>query len=213
VAGRDHTALETLMRQSNRRLFRSERVIVKDDSAAESMLQEAYVAAYSTMKTFGDDANLSIGLTRILINEALRRVHEQRSDRVEIPFSPAGQHSLETERASPARENRRPPEDPTLRAEIRELIEKKLDELPLALRMVFVMRELEGMTVEETAECLGIPEATVRSRLSRAKSQLRTLLDREIDRELGDVFAFGGDRGERIVEAVLGRISNDGNHI
>jgi RNA polymerase sigma-70 factor, ECF subfamily len=100
-----------------------------------------------------------------------------------------------------------------LRAEIRERIERKLEELPVAVRMVFVLRELEQMTVEETAECLDIPEATVRSHLSRAKSLFRTLLEREIDFELRDVFAFGGERCEHIVEAVLGRISNDGNCI
>jgi RNA polymerase sigma-70 factor (ECF subfamily) len=99
-----------------------------------------------------------------------------------------------------------------LGAEIRELLEQKIDELPIALRMVFVMRELEAMTVEQTAECLGIPEATVRNRLSQAKSLLRTSLEREIDLEWRNVFASGVDRCERLVEAVLGRIRNDGNH-
>ena len=97
-------------------------------------------------------------------------------------------------------------------AEIRELLEKKLDELPIALRTVFVMRELEEMTVGETAECLGICEATVRSRLSQAKSLFRTLLEREVHFELRNVFAFGGDRCERIVQAVLSRIGKDANH-
>ena len=95
---------------------------------------------------------------------------------------------------------------------MRALLEKKIDELPIALRTVFVMRELEEMTVEQTAECLGISEASVRSRLSRAKSLFRTLLEREIERALRDVFAFGGERCERTVEAVLCRISKDANH-
>jgi RNA polymerase sigma-70 factor (ECF subfamily) len=92
---------------------------------------------------------------------------------------------------------------------MRALLEKKLDELPIALRTVFVLRELEEMTVEETGECLGIPEAMVRSRLSRAKSLFRTLVEREIEVVLRDVFAFGGDRCEHTVEAVLGRITKD----
>ena len=74
------------------------------------------------------------------------------------------------------------------------------------------MRELEEMTVEETAECLGIPEATVRDRLSRAKSLFRTSVEREIDLVLRDVFAFGGDRCEHTVKAVLSRIPKDANH-
>ena len=95
---------------------------------------------------------------------------------------------------------------------MRALIEEKLDKLPVALRTVFVMRELEDMTVEQTAECLDIAEATVRSRLSRGKSLLRTLLEGEIDLVLRDVFAFGGHRCERTVEAVLRRISKHPNH-
>jgi RNA polymerase sigma-70 factor (ECF subfamily) len=94
-----------------------------------------------------------------------------------------------------------------------ELLERKLDELPIAFRTVFVMQALEEMTVEETAECLGISEATVRNRLSRAKSLFRTLLEREIaDVVVRDVFAFGGERCKRTVEAVLGRITKDGHH-
>ena len=95
---------------------------------------------------------------------------------------------------------------------MRALLEKKVDELTIALRIVFVMRELEGMTAGETAECLGIPEATVRSRLSQAKSLFRASIEREIERVLPDVFAFGGDSCERTVEAVLARIAKDANH-
>ena len=200
------------MRKYNRRLFRLARVILKDDSEAESVLQEAYIAAYSAMKIFGDDSNVSTWLTRNLVNESLGRLlHRQNSDRVVIPFSLAGYRLLETVPAAKISDNRSS-EDATLRAELRALLEKKLDELPTAFRTVFVMRELEKMTVEETAECLGISEATVRSRQSRAKSLFRTLLEREIDLELRDVFAFGGERCERTVEAVLGRITKDANH-
>lgn len=99
-----------------------------------------------------------------------------------------------------------------MRAEMTALLEKKVDELPTALRTVFIMRELEAMTVEETAECLGIPEAAVRSRLSQAKSLFRISLKHEIDLVLPNVFAFAGDRGERTVAAVLGRINKDANH-
>ncbi len=212
VAGGDRAALETLIRQYNRRLFRLARVILKDDLEAEAALREAFVAAYSTFNTFGDDSSLSSCLTRILVNESLGRLDRQESDRVVIPFSPAVHDPHETEQAAAISESLKPPGDATLLAEIRELLEEKLDELPIAFRIVFVMRELEEMTVEETAECLGISEATVRGRLSRAKSLFRTLLEREIDVVLQDVFAFGGERCERTVEAVLGRITKDTNH-
>ena len=99
-----------------------------------------------------------------------------------------------------------------MRAEIKALLEEKLDQLPIAFRMVLVMRGVEEMTVEETAECLGISEASVRSRLYRAESLFRTLLEREMAVALRDVFAFGGERCERTVETVLGRIAKDTNH-
>jgi RNA polymerase sigma-70 factor (ECF subfamily) len=93
----------------------------------------------------------------------------------------------------------------TLRAEMRELLERRIDELPVAFRTVFVMREVEEMTVDETAAALAIPPATVRTRLFRARSLLRTSLANEIDVATRDVFAFAGARCDRIVTAVLAR--------
>jgi RNA polymerase sigma-70 factor (ECF subfamily) len=157
-------------------------------------------------------SNLSTSLTRILVDEALRRLNKQDRDGVVIPFVNVGHNPPETEQSAAIGEDRTSAENATLRAEMRALLEKKVDELPIALRTVFVMRELGEMTVEETAECLGIPQTIVRSRLSQAKSLFRTSIEREIDLALPDVFAFGGDRCERTVEAVLGRITNDANH-
>jgi len=212
VGDADHGAFQTLMRQGSRRLFRIARVILKDDLEAEAALQDVYVAAYSALKTFRGDSNVSAWLTRILVKESLGRVDKQRKDTVVIPLRNAGHHPLQTEEVGATIGNPTSSEDATLRAEMRALLEKKLDELPIAFRTVFVLRELEEMTVQETAECLGIPEATVRSRLSRAKSLFRTLVEREIELVLRDVFAFGGDRCEHTVEAVLGRITKDANH-
>jgi RNA polymerase sigma-70 factor (ECF subfamily) len=90
---------------------------------------------------------------------------------------------------------------------MRNLLERKLDELPEAFRTVFVLRCVEEMSVEETAQCLDIPEATVRSRQFRARSLLRESLAREIDLAERDVFEFGGPRCDRIVAAVLSRLA------
>jgi RNA polymerase sigma-70 factor, ECF subfamily len=211
MAGGDRAAFETLMRQSNRSLFRIARVILNDASEAEAALQDAYVAAYLALRTFSG-ANLATWLTRMLVDKALRRLNKQDRNRVVIPFVNAGHNPLETEQRAAIGENRASAEDATLRAQMTALLEKKVDELPIAFRTVFVMRELGEMTVEETAECLGIPEATVRSRLSQAKSLFRTSIEREIDLLLPDVFASGGDHCERTVEAVLARITKDANH-
>jgi RNA polymerase sigma-70 factor (ECF subfamily) len=95
-----------------------------------------------------------------------------------------------------------------LRAETRRLIEDKISLLPDAFRTVFVMRAIEEMSVTETAICLDIPEATVRTRYFRAKGLLREALAREIDFSLSEAFSFAGDRCDRIVAGVLRQLGN-----
>jgi len=97
------------------------------------------------------------------------------------------------------------PSDTTLRAEVRRLIERRLDDLPVAFRTVFVLREVEDLTVDETASCLGIPPATVRTRLFRARALLRSALAQDLDRATTDIFRFDGARCDRIVARVLER--------
>jgi len=101
------------------------------------------------------------------------------------------------------------PSDSTLRGEIRKVIERRIDQLPVAFRTVFVMREVEEMTVQETAECLGIPPATVRTRLFRARALLRESLERDMDTARAGVYGFAGARCDRIVAAVLARLEQD----
>jgi RNA polymerase sigma-70 factor (ECF subfamily) len=97
----------------------------------------------------------------------------------------------------------------TLRAELRRILERRIDELPVGFRTVFVLREVEDMTVEETADSLGIPAATVRSRLFRARALLRDGLARDLDVATHDVFGFAGERCDRIVAGVLDRAQRD----
>jgi DNA-directed RNA polymerase specialized sigma24 family protein len=101
------------------------------------------------------------------------------------------------------------PHEVVARAELRTLLERKLDELPEVFRVVFVLRSVEEMSVEETAQCLHIPEATVRSRHFRAKSLLRESLANEIDLAERDVFEFGGARCDRVVANVLLRVPDE----
>ncbi len=94
-----------------------------------------------------------------------------------------------------------------MRAEMRRLLEREIDSLPVAFRTVFILREVEEMTVEETAECLNLPEATVRSRLFRAKSHLRESLAREMDVATASTFDFDGARCDRVVAGALARVA------
>ena len=102
----------------------------------------------------------------------------------------------------------RSPERAAMRTQARAMLETKIDQLPDAFRTVFVLRALEEMSVEETATCLDIPEATVRTRFFRARSLLREALSREIDFAFEEAFTFDGERCDRIVAGVLARLKS-----
>lgn len=207
----DGSAFEALMRACNRKLFRIARAILKNDSEAEEALQEAYLTAYVALKGFRGDSRVSTWLSRIVINESLTRLRRSRRTAEVVPLSGADAERLDMSEESLPDERSATPEEATLRSQLRAILERRIDALPVAFRTVFIMRELEEMTVEETAAALGIPEATVRTRLFRAKSLLREALATEIDLTLPDAFAFAGARCDRIVAHVLERIAVSSN--
>jgi RNA polymerase sigma-70 factor (ECF subfamily) len=200
----EEAAFEAVMRRHNGRLFRVARAILKDDAEAEDALQDAYMDAYRHMGDFRGESQLSTWLTRIVVNQSLMRLRRQKRERVIVPF--ANDRSEESQEMDVADVNAELPSKAAMRAEVRRLLEQRIDELPVAFRTVFVMREVEDMTVEETAESLGIPPATVRTRLFRARALLRDSLARDIDNATVDVFGFAGARCDRIVATVLARI-------
>ncbi len=205
IARHDQAAFEALMRRHNGKLFRVARAILKDDAEAEDALQDAYLDAYRHINDFRGGARLSTWLTRIVINQALMRLRKHRRDRIVVPFGDG--RAIEPDQAEThmADERSESPPGATLRAEIRRALERRIDELPMAFRTVFVMREVEDMTVDETAECLSIPAATVRTRLFRARALLREALARDMDMATVDVFGFAGERCDRIVAGALAR--------
>jgi RNA polymerase sigma-70 factor (ECF subfamily) len=157
------------------------------------------------MQTYRGGARLATWLTRIVINQSLARLRKSRRDRHVLPFT---QRSMADVPESQVPDERtESPTSAVLRAETRRLLERRIDELPVGFRTVFVLREVEDLSVEETAACLGIPEATVRTRLFRARALLREALARDLDVATSDVFGFAGERCDRIVAAVLARVS------
>lgn len=194
----DLAAFEQLMRRHNRALYRTARSIVRDDAEAEDVLQEAYLLAFRGMDSFRGESSIATWLTRIVINVAIAR-SRKKGRMAEI---------IELDGETMMDEHNERPEQALLRSEARRLIEQKIDGLPAAFRTVFVLRALEEMTVEETAACLGIPEATVRTRYFRARGLLREALSRELDVALEDAFAFDGARCDRIVANVLARLQH-----
>ena len=206
IARHDQAAFEVLMRRHNGKLFRVARAILKDDAEAEEALQDAYLEAYRHMGDFRGGARLSTWLTRIVINQALMRLRKQKRDRIVVPFGSERATERGQAEADVTDERSETPPGATLRAEIRRALERRIDELPTAFRTIFVMREVEDMTVDETAECLSIPAATVRTRLFRARALLREALARDMDMATVDVFSFAGERCDRIVAGVLARV-------
>jgi RNA polymerase sigma-70 factor, ECF subfamily len=202
----DQAAFEAMMRRYNGKLFRIARSILKDDTEAEDALQDAYLQAYRRIDEFRGDAQLATWLTRIVINQALMRLRKQKRDRVVVPFRDRSATSAREEIEDVADQQAESPSTAVLRAEVRRMLERRIDELPVAFRTVFVMREVEDMTVQEIAACLSIPETTVRTRLFRARALLRQSLERDVDAATADIFGFAGARCDRIVAAVLERV-------
>jgi RNA polymerase sigma-70 factor, ECF subfamily len=204
IAAGDATAFEAMMRRYNRVLYRVARSILRDDAEAEDALQLAYLHAYQGIAGFRGQSKLSTWLTRIVANEALMRVRQRgREARVIALDNAPADAPVRLEQPDLAEDR---PEGLAIRAETRALIERGIDALPEAFRTVFVLRALEELSVEETAACLGIPEATVRTRFFRARSLLRETLAREIDTATAEAFSFDGDRCDRVVRGVLDRI-------
>jgi RNA polymerase sigma-70 factor (ECF subfamily) len=167
-------------------------------------LQDAYIAALRHIGDFRGGSRLTTWLTRIVINTALGRLRSRRRDNVvelldaRLPDSPLEQAMVDDPNTSP--------EQSAMRSQLRGLLEHQIDALPLAYRTAFILREVEEMTIDEAAECLAIPAATVRTRVFRARALLRAALAEQMDIAAADVFRFAGARCDRIVAGVLDRL-------
>jgi len=196
----DRGAFELMMRRYNRRLYRLARATLRDDAEAEDALQDAYLAAYGAIAQFRGDSSLSTWLSRLVLNECFGRLRRSARRQNVVPIAGSLEEMNVNDLSGDSAEG---PDRLAMRSEVRALIEHRLDELPDIYRVVFVLRSVEELSVEETAECLSIPEATVRSRHFKARSMLREALARDIDAGEQDVFGFDGARCDRIVAAVL----------
>lgn len=201
----DGAAFRVLMQRCNQQLFRTARSIVRDDAEAEDVLQEAYVRAYAALEAFRGEASLLTWLTRIVMNEARRRLRKRR-ETADLSAIEAAQDDGRVI-SFPGAAAVLDPEHEAARAEVRRLLERAVDELPEAFRLVFVLREVQQCSVEETAETLALKPETVKTRLHRARRLLRARLDEQLGQVLTGAFPFLGRRCERITEAVLERLS------
>ena len=196
---RDAGAFRTIIKTYNQRLYRIARGILRNDAEAEDVVQEAYVRAFANLATFRGDSSLATWLSRIVINEALGRLRKRRRT-VAMPENPEAQ--IIRFPLNPSDD----PERTMAQRQILALVERATDCLPDIYRMVFVARVIEGLSMEETADLLGVRPETVKTRLHRARSLLRKALDDEIGPVLLDAFPFAGRRCERLTKAVMGQL-------
>jgi RNA polymerase sigma-70 factor (ECF subfamily) len=201
-AGRDAGAIRHVIAANNQRLFRTAWSILKHRAEAEEAVQSAYIAAFANIGSFEGRSSLSTWLTRIVVNEALgrRRVEERRRRHLEeegIAVLDAYRHNLM--RGSEAES----PEAAIAREQIRKLLEQAVGQLPDPFRTDFVLREIEGLSSEETAEILNVPVATVKTRLHRGRRRLHEMLAPEMSDLLSGAFPFAGADCAAMAERVL----------
>jgi RNA polymerase sigma-70 factor (ECF subfamily) len=193
----ERAQFELLVRRNNQRVYRIVRAILHDDGEAEDTVQYAHVAAFRQLEQFRGASSYATWLTRIAVNEAYGRLR-RRKRRVVVSLEEAGgEEATMSPLASP--------EDETYNHELGRLLERNIDELPDALRVVFVMREVEEVDTAETATTLGLSEAAVRVRLHRARAALQTSLTRAMA-AAPEAFRFDGERCQRMVRAVLSEL-------
>ena len=200
----DGFAVRTIVRRYNQRLFRLARSVVRDDSEAEDVVQEAYIHAFRHLAEFRREARLSTWLSRIVLNEALGRVRRKRPT-IEIsmidetgmtgqvvPF-PNASAGIDPERGLAQRQ-------------VQTMLEQAVDDLPDEFRVVLMARVIEEMSIEETAELFALKPETVKTRLHRARRLLRTSLEEKLGGAITGSFPFDGWRCERMADRVAARL-------
>ncbi len=202
IAARDPAAVRLVTRRNNQRLFRAVWSILKNRPEAEDAVQSAYLKAFAAIGGFKGAASLSTWLTRIAINEALER--RRAGARREARLDQGSVADIEEYRDKLMRGSMTASPDGTLaRAQIRRVLEDAIGRLPDDFRLVFVLREIEGLSVEEAAEVLGAPAATVKTRHLRARRRLQQELDPELKTALDGTFPFAGVDCEALSDRVV----------
>ena len=200
VLGGETALFEILMRRYNQRLYRISRVILRNDGEAEDVMQDAYVRAYEHLDQFAGKAAFATWLTRIAVHEALARKRRQ-GRQEELDALPMNGESMQILK-SPGLN----PEATTAQSESRKLLEEAIESLPESYRTVVVLREVEEMSVADTAETLGVSEAVIKTRLHRAHAMLRKELLARAQGRATDLYQFHAVRCDRVVRNVFTRI-------
>jgi RNA polymerase sigma-70 factor (ECF subfamily) len=201
-AARERAAIAHVITANNQRMFRTAWSILGNRAEAEEAVQAAYLSAFASIGSFEGRSALSTWLTRIVVNESIgrRRAEERRRGQLEqegIAVLDAYRETLMRGSAPDA------PDVAVAREQIRKLLERAVEALADPFRSVFVLREIEGLSSEETAAILDVPVATVKTRLFRARRQLQQMLAPDLSTVLTGTFPFAGVQCAALTERVL----------
>lgn len=205
VIARDAAAVRLVTERNNQRLYRAAWSILRNRAEAEEVVQEAYLKGFSALAGFNGAASLSTWLTRIAINEALQRLRAERRRRAQLDAGSVVAIEDYRDKLMQGSAGLSTPGQALARQQLRQVMEEAIARLPSPFRLTFVLREIEGLSGEEAAAALGVPEATVKTRLHRARKLLREALGTEIRSVLTGAFPFAGADCARLSEAVLAR--------
>jgi len=206
ILARDAGAARHLLTANNQRLFRAAWSILMNRAEAEEALQDGYMKAFAALANFKGEASLSTWLTRIVVNEALDR--RRRAKRRETILEERGVAFIEDYREQLMQGSKaaQSPEQAVMRRELARVMEAAIRSLPDAFRPVFVLREVEGLNVAETADALAITEQTVRTRLHRAKQRLQAALEPQMDSVRAATLPFAGLDCQALTARMLDRL-------
>ena len=202
VKGGDTALYEIIVRRHNQRLYRTIRAILRDDRDVEDVMQQAYIDAYTHLGQFRGSAKFSTWLTRIAVNRAIRNGHTEHRKLAIVSRDADADVAIE-QTAAPGPD----PEHSMYGHELKTVLESLVDDLPDQFRVVFVMREVEGLSTAETAAALDINEDTVKTRLHRAKRLLQDRLNRRLGPAASEIYSFHLSRCDRVVAGVMAAIS------
>lgn len=196
-------AIRLLIERNNQRLFRAARSVLRNDGEAEDVVQETYVKAFTALASFRGEASFSTWLTRIALNEAVSRLRRRKPTSElealdQAVSADAGLVSLFPLSLAPL-----PADMEAARSEMRQLLETAIDGLPEGFRTVFVLRDVEGLSTEETAEHLNIKPETVKTRLHRARRMLRVVLEEQLRGSFAELYPFDGARCAHMADRLI----------
>jgi RNA polymerase sigma-70 factor, ECF subfamily len=205
VRAGDRALFEILMRRHNQRLYRAARAVLKDEGEVEDVMQQAYVNAFAHLHQFEERSQFSTWLTRIALNEAFARRRKMRlsASTGETPSELEDHQDVMDTITSPQPD----PERQAYARELHRVLEQAVDALPEAYRVVFMLRDIEGLSTSEAGEGLGLGEEAIKTRLHRARAMIRRAVTARIGDVAAGTFQFHAPRCDRVVMAVLTKIS------